>query len=932
VPGQRLAVPMVPDGVVYRVLDNLLILDGERLSYRSLDVEQIGSVYETVMGFRLEKAVGPSIAVKATKPHGPPVTVNLTDLLALPAEQRGKRLKELTDQSPTPAALNALKAARKPEDVVAALDRKVAREATPNIVPKDSMVLQPSDERRRSGSHYTPRSLTGPIVRKALEPVLKRLGEKPTPEQILDLKVCDPAMGSGAFLVEACRQLGEVLVKAYAHHERVIRLEPDETLELYAMRQVAQRCLYGVDKNPLAVDLGKLSLWLATLAKDHPFTFLDHSLRCGDSLVGLGKEEIRRFHWKPGVKQMLTGQEMVDERLRAATKFRQEILEGGDYMTPLQKSEKLALAEESLGLLRFTGNLVVVAFFSADNDKKRQAKRDDLLGQLTEYLKSHNLALRPTAAEKALLTGPKGIRPFHWEIEFPEVFGRENGGFDAMVGNPPFLRGKGVSGAFGDSYRAWLSLVFAEMKGNADLVASFFRRTFDLVRSRGCFGMIATNTISQGDTRQSGLKWICNYGGNIFAAVRRLPWPGLASVIVSVVHIQKGSHEEQRQLDGRPVSHISAYLVDSASSDDPPVLVANRKKCFQGSIILGMGFSFDDNDKKGVANPLSLMKSILERHPPSKECIFPYIGSEEVNNDPRHRHNRFVIDFDDRDLESARCYPDLFRIVEEKVKPERMKLDGSYKKFWWLFGRHSLDGRAAAKKLKCVLVTTCSATPHLSFAFLPKGMVYANSLDVFAFESLSAFCTLQSRPHEVWARFFTSSFKDDLRYAPTDCFETFPFPENSETHAKLEAVGKEYYEFRAALMVKNNEGLTKTYNLFHDPNEKSPDILRLRELHAAMDRAVLDAYGWTDLQPTCDFLLDYVEEEEENEGGGKAKKKPYRYRWPDDFRDEVLARLLALNAERAQQEALAGSKAAAIPKRSSRKRGGTQGPNFPGIS
>ena len=111
---------------------------------------------------------------------------------------------------------------------------------------------------------------------------------------------------------------------------------------------------------------------------------------------------------------------------------------------------------------------------------------------------------------------------------------------------------------------------------------------------------------------------------------------------------------------------------------------------------------------------------------------------------------------------------------------------------------------------------------------------------------------------------------DLSRYNPSDCFVSFPFPENFETDAKLEAVGKEYYEFRAALMVKNNEGLTKTYNRFHDPNETSAEIKKLRELHAAMDRAVLDAYGWTDLQPTCEFLLDYEEEEEDEEDARRA--------------------------------------------------------------
>jgi hypothetical protein len=158
--------------------------------------------------------------------------------------------------------------------------------------------------------------------------------------------------------------------------------------------------------------------------------------------------------------------------------------------------------------------------------------------------------------------------------------------------------------------------------------------------------------------------------------------------------------------------------------------------------------------------------------------------------------------------------------------------------------------------------------------------------------------------------------KDDLNYSSTDCFETFPFPENFETNPSLESSGQAYYEFRAALMVRNNEGLTKTYNRFHDPDERSPDILRLRELHAAMDRAALDAYGWTDLQPACEFLLDYEEDDDEDESGvgsgpgsGRRRKKPWRYRWPDEFRDEVLARLLELNRQRAEQERLSGAAA-----------------------
>jgi len=148
--------------------------------------------------------------------------------------------------------------------------------------------------------------------------------------------------------------------------------------------------------------------------------------------------------------------------------------------------------------------------------------------------------------------------------------------------------------------------------------------------------------------------------------------------------------------------------------------------------------------------------------------------------------------------------------------------------------------------------------------------------------------------------------KDDLRYTPTFSFETFPFPTSFETNPALEATGRAYYEFRAALMVRSNQGLTKIYNRFHDPDERSPDILKLRELHTAMDRAVLDAYGWTNLKPTCEFLLDYEEDEDES-GGARRRKKPWRYRWPDDFRDEVLARLLELNRQRVEEERLSGA-------------------------
>jgi hypothetical protein len=452
------------------------------------------------------------------------------------------------------------------------------------------------------------------------------------------------------------------------------------------------------------------------------------------------------------------------------------------------------------------------------------------------------------------------------------------------------------------------------------------------VRDGGCFGLLATNTIRQGDTRASGLAPIRRMGGTIYTGIRRRKWPGEAAVVVSVLHIAKADLPGPYRLDAREVPRITAFLFHDGGDDDPRTLVANQNKSFQGSIVLGMGFTFDDTDTKGVTNPTSLMQELIEKDRRNDERIFPYIGGEEVNDSPVHAHHRWVINFEDFPLcrsETLKRWSDcddddrkkllrrgvvpldylapvatdwanLLAIVEDKVKPVRLRDDREARRTrWWLFGDRQPGLYAMIAPMERVLVVNCGATPHLALAFLPSSMVFANTLDVFGFESFGAFSTLQSRVHEVWARFFASSMKDDLRYTPTNCFETFPLPEGMETRPRLELAGREYYGFRASLMVERNEGLTKIYNRFHDPEGRSNAIGELRRLHDAMDRAVLDAYGWTDIQPTCDFELEWEDDEADN---GRRRRKPWRYRWPEPVRDEVLARLLALNAERAEEE------------------------------
>ena len=428
--------------------------------------------------------------------------------------------------------------------------------------------------------------------------------------------------------------------------------------------------------------------------------------------------------------------------------------------------------------------------------------------------------------------------------------------------------------------------------------------------------MVSTNTIAQGDTRSSGLRWICQHGGDIYRATKRVKWPGDAAVVVSVLHIAKGAYAGNRVLDRADVDRITAFLFHRGGHTDPVRLAANASMSFQGSIVLGMGFTFDDTDKKGVASSIVEMQGLIEKDPRNRGVIFPYIGGEEVNTSPTHGHHRYVINFGERsEDESRRHFPDLLAILEEKVKPSRLASTersksghGRRAAVWWQFMHHAKDLYSSTAGLERVLVNS-QVSSNVQFTFLSPKMVYAHTLNVYALATNAALCALQSRPHEIWARFFGSSLEDRLRYTPSDCFETFPFPEGWETHPALEAVGKSYYECRAALMVANDEGMTRTYNRFRDIYEVDRRIAELRELHAAMDRAVLDAYGWTDIPTDCDFLLDY----EIDEATWGRKKKPYRYRWPDAVRDEVLARLLALNAERAAAEARDGGANPHIP-------------------
>ena len=965
-----LETPWISDGVVLSVLSNLLVVKGERISYRALDVEQIGSVYEGIMGYAVRRIPGRCIGLKS-KPQGAKkqltTAVDLDALLELPGGKRKAWLEAETGTTLPPKAATSLRDAASEAELLEALAPRIDQVLFDGPQVAGSLVFQPTEERRRSGSHYTPRALTRPIVAEALRPWLERCHHQPTAAQILDLKICDPAMGSGAFLVESCRYLAELLEQAWNREGLPEALKPGgqalgEDSLLYARRLIAQSCLYGVDKNPFAVNLARLSLWLVSLSKDAPFTFVDHALKCGDSLVGVSKREISQAIEAAYEQKELQEPTIRQARVRISGDFEAFHSDSRTDADDQRKREALQEMDDATAYQRCVGDLLVAAHLHGKNPKDRQELRRIYMEPTLKTTAAAELRQFFPGPLQQLYAGEKGIKPLHWDLVFPDVFDRSNPGFDVFVGNPPFAGKNTIAEGSPDGILDWFKQLHPESHGNADLVAHFFRRCFDLLRPGGSLGLIATNTIAQGDTRSTGLRWICLNGGTIYAARKRYKWPGVAAVVVSVVHLLKGAYPGVKLLEKRPVEQITAFLFANGGHDNPKQLVANAGKSYQGSIVLGMGFTFDDSgpaddETPGIPSPIITMERLIAENPKNAEVIIPYIGGEEVNSSSTHAHHRYVINFGERSEEKCRReWSDLMAIVERKVKPGRLAQNREIRaRYWWRFGETCPALYQAIAGCERVLVNLFTCSLH-SFAFVESSRIFANSLNVFALPPASGLPLLQSRVHEVWAKVMSSSMKDDIRYGPTDCFETFPFPTalldstaNDPAHAStrqsLESIGERYHQFRAQLMVANNEGLTSTYNRFHDPAETSSDLLELRILHGEMDQAVLNAYGWSDVAPPgplnspCGFGLDYLDLEEDAQlpdelqeridsgelffweadvacafeaqvrayGAVKGKKKlPWRYRWPDDVRDDVLARLLALNAERYAEEVVLG--------------------------
>jgi hypothetical protein len=549
---------------------------------------------------------------------------------------------------------------------------------------------------------------------------------------------------------------------------------------------------------------------------------------------------------------------------------------------------KLAEGDRKMLKAKQAGDLLVYIWFSRETVKARNEYRNNTSDKLTEVIQPGSAERKAMETQRA---GQKPVAPFHWELEFPEIF--LTGGFSVVLGNPPFAGTNTILNGNPKGYLEYLLEVLSPVaNGRCDLVGHFFNRAFSILKpaseqaAGGTMALIATKTVRQGKTREGSLSQICLNGGRIYYANRRVQWPGKAAVVIATLAASRGAHGLTPALDGKPVSRINSFLIEADIEITPSPLSSNAEGSYEGTKISGPGFTFEDDNPK--ASPLSLMTEILHKNPSYRSLIKTYVGGEQVNNQPVFSPERYVIDFGEMTRDQASIYKELWEIVEGKVKPERALYNRERNRdIWWQFAETRPGLNRAIKGKDRVLVANSKAAKYLTFSFLPNGCVYADSLKVFADSSSGHFAVLQSRVHEVWARLFGSSLEDRLTYNNADCYENYPFPAFS---SELEKAGMAFDQARADVMANKGLGLTPLGNRLNDPDEYDPEILNLRELHSVMDKAVLDAYGWSDIVTAYEFSGDY-----ENEDGSLGS---VRLNFIEEVRDEILRRLLALHADR----------------------------------
>jgi len=896
--------------------------ESRRLSFLALDVEQIGHVYEGLLdhdairvaephlGFDGKSGAESEIAVAELESVMASGRASLVGFLAEKLERSEKAIekgllrgeKMTAGEEPETRRL-VMTACESDKGLVrrvlpyAALLRDDLQ-GLPTVYPAGAMVVTKTRARRDSGTEYTPRVLAEEIVRYALEPLVyspgpidgasRELWQVRSSAELLALKICDPACGSGAFLVAACRYLAERVAEAWQREERIADDEPVRD----AQRIISERCLYGVDRDPMAVEMAKLSLWLLTFARQRPFGFLDHAIREGDSLLGITSlDQLRTLHFNPERGRALHDGTLFDvlrpvgQLIDEAVLYRLQLQEHPtlDIADAQEKAHLESLARAHTGAARLIADaMTAIAIANTESSERdldsgfaalgnaiREAIGNGISSEVEASLegatRSARMRLDGEKPERAL-----NRRPLHWPLEYPEIFTGARHGFDLVLGNPPFLGGKLISGRFGTDYRSFLVIWLASgIRGNADLVAYFFLQAAAIARR---FSFIATNTIGQGDTREVALDVLLSRSWLIGRAEKSRAWPGAAAIQVAEVWCHRGMTAEPAILEGTLVPGISALLVpNSRVAGTPYRLTANSGIAYQGTVVLGLGFILTADRAR----------QLIKNDSRNREIIFPYITAEDICGRSDFSASRQIINFGSRSKNAAATFSECFAQLMESVKPERQRSSSAVQTYpWWLYWRPRKELYQKILSLSSVIVIP-RVSKYTIPILVPTGQVYSDRLAVIASDSKLLFGILSSQIHQSWARNWGTSHETRPTYFPTKCFETFPRPSAAST--VIEELATALQAAQVDGVQNNGQGLTALYNRLHNRDNHDADVIVIRELQIKLDHAVLAIYGWQDIELGHDF---------------RASEEGLRLTICERARLEILDRLLELNHTR----------------------------------
>jgi type I restriction-modification system DNA methylase subunit len=915
--------------------------EARRIAFRDIDVEQIGYIYEGLLGYTAVAVPETHLGLRGTPGEEPEIPLAVLEKLGaanrnptkLAAAVRAWVEHDQPAAKPQSAAAiaKAIDAEVEP-NVVSALTQAVGDDANlrdrvlpwlgvvrsdlrgrPVVVLEGGLMVKETPSRKNAGAHYTPKSLAEEVVLHALQPLCYSPGPHQTAveskwkpkssDDILSLKVVDIACGSGAFLVAAARYLAERVVEAWIAEDPANSKRRD--LYLRAIREVVANCLYGADINDMAIEMCKLSLWLVSLDRDQPFSFVDDKIFLGNSLLGLTSlDQLRKLHIDPSrapAGQMFDIFDVdIDAIIRRAVELRRTLASEIDENNPARNStakyRQLRELRRVTSELRKIADGVVAAGLRVGGSPGRAL--DEAYENLRSAVKAAHPDSGPADPSDLESTIDRGLtpevatdyrrwKPNHWVIEAPDVIA-ERGGFDAIIGNPPFLGGQKLSTAFGTNIRDWFVNVLAGgTKGSADQVAYFFLRAQSLLSPRGTLGLIATNTIAQGDTREVGLDRMVKAGFTITRAIQSQQWPAstvnleFAAVWATVGEIDAGV---PCIADGRAVPKISTLLEpEGQSTGFPERLRAGRGIAFKGA----------EPGNLALIMPPEEAQGLLAKAPSEAVVLKPFINGEDLNTSPATSASRWVVDFDTMTLDEAQHFPASFAWLAQSVGPA-----AQLKPNWWRFRRPAPELRKAIANLDQVLAIALVSKTVMP-ARVRTGQVFAHKLAVFATDSYAHQAVLSSSIHQMWAIKYGSTMRTDLNYSPTDVFETLPAPTATKW---LNQIGQTLDVERREIMLRRQLGLTKLYNLVNNSqisDDSDGDIARMRAIHVQLDKAVMDAYGWADISLNHGF---------------HTYRRVERWTVSPAARVEILDRVLEENHCRAVEEATA-----AMPKRKGRR-------------